>query len=92
MNKREKHVIDKVCPGCQTVQPAFVTRTDKGCAEWQFSDCGQCWTVKDDCPGQTSALWSPDVHEVLSDDMQPSEIQVTTDRVLKADPDAVDVK
>jgi hypothetical protein len=64
-------MIDKLCPWCLTVQRARVTRVDSGCAEWQCSGCGMCWTVKDGHRGEAFAFWPPDIHGAMSDDVEP---------------------
>lgn len=64
-------MIDKLCPSCQTVQPARVTRVDSGCAEWQCSGCGMYWTVKDGHPGEAFVFRPPDIQRAISDDVRP---------------------
>jgi hypothetical protein len=70
MNERQGQMIDKLCPNCQEVHPARITRVDGGrrCHEWECSGCGMRWTVKDDQPGETFAFWPADVQAAVSDD------------------------
>lgn len=64
-------MIDKPCPWCGTVQPARVTRTDTGAAEWECSGCRGRWTVKNDHPGEAFAFWPADVDAAESEEIEP---------------------
>ncbi len=74
-------MIDKVCPVCDEVHPARVTRTydagtyaghhEVGGAEWQCSGCHAKWTVRNECPGETFAFFPPDIDAMLDDNLEP---------------------
>jgi hypothetical protein len=55
-------------------QPAFVTRTEKDCHEWQCSSCGGKWTVKLSNPTEAFAFFPTDIEAAVSDEVEPLEV------------------
>jgi hypothetical protein len=51
----------ELCPWCEQLHPARLTRAAGECREWQCAGCARRWTQKDSAPGELFAFWPGDL-------------------------------
>jgi hypothetical protein len=51
----------ELCPWCEQLHPARLTREAGECREWQCAGCARRWTIRDSAPGELFAFWPGDI-------------------------------